>query len=358
MRFEPSSASDIRLDIESIKPEIRQKLQRKGSLTEKHFISLISSPPSDTLDPEHPNKNDFIERDTLEEWRVGAEAVKNGEVAYVVLAGGHGIREGEPGAFMRLPKLGMTLMANKLFTSSAVTPDGKRVQPELWYMTSTDMLERMANHLCGLSFSGVVFDQYEAYRLNAIDRIEFKEPGVPYTSPTGTGDVGPALVESGLFGEFPKVKHCVITNCDNVLASLDLEILSRHIVNGNQVTCEAVERRQNERGGVVVWADNRLQIVESFRLPIDGFEDAEYLNTNSMIINVDALKADVQWRWHRVRRRIENKIVVQYERFIQQYTEQFKAEFILVDRDKRYLPVKAEADLAGADEVLNVNKRW
>lgn len=358
MRFEPGFYKDLQRDIESVKPEIRAKLARDGAMTEQQLLWNICSTPETVSGAEHASENDVVKYDDLHTWQAGCDAIRSGEVAFVVLAGGAGTRAGGPKAFMRLPKLGITLMANKLFQSSLVTHEGEVLQAPTWFMTAPSIFEKMALHLGGLSptVEGAVFEQFESYRLTVDNRIDFSEPGVPNLAPTGHGDVGPALVESGVLADNPRVKYCVIVNCDNVLASLDPVILSRHVESGNEVTSELVERAKGDKGGAPVWVDGRLQIVEDFRLP-DGFtDDARYHNTNTMIVNVDVLKGMTNWRWNRVRKHVDNRVVVQHERLVQQYTERYKTEYVLVDRDRRYLPVKVEADLERADEVLNGNR--
>lgn len=360
MRFEPGFVKELRQDLEHVKPEFKSRVERTGGLSEQRLLSLVCA-TSQALDGEieHAQDSDVVRYENLTTWQTGIDAVKAGEVAFVVLAGGVGTRAGGPKPFMRLPKLGITLMANKLVQSAFATHDGEVVQAPVWFMTSPDILERFARHLDGLvpqPAAGIVFEQFESYRLTVDNRLVFTEPGMPELHPTGHGDVGPALVESGVFDEHPEVKHCVIVNCDNVLASLDPVLLTHHIESGVPVTCEVVEHRKGTPGGVLVWVDGQLQVVEQFRLP-EGFADAaKYHNTNSMIISVDALKAEMPWRWYRVRKQVGDRIVVQHERLLQQYTENFKANYVLIDGDRRYLSVKTETDLVRADEKLNGNR--
>ncbi len=361
MRLEPGFLKDLRDDLTSIKPEVRARLRRPGALTEEQLLTLVSGGGQDTQvsDVDHAQAIDVVNYDSLVSWQSGCDAVRAGEVAFVVLAGGAGTRAGGPKAFMRLPKLGITLTANKLMQSGFVTHEGEVIQAPTWFMTSPFFFVEMALALGGLSprMVGCVFEQFESYRLRVDNRIEFTEPGVPELYPTGHGDVGPALIESGVLADNSNVKYVVIVNCDNVLASLDPIVLSHHIETGTQVTCELVQRIRGDRGGIPVWVENRLQVIEDFRLP-EGFADeSPYHNTNTLIVNVEALKQNMPWRWNRVRKQVGTRIVVQHERLVQQYTEVFDTRYVVVDRNRRYLPVKFEGDLFRADEVLNGNRR-
>ena len=116
MRFEPGFVKELQRDIESVRPEIRKKLLRPGALSEERLLSLVcSTPPTWDSDLEHADERAVTKYDDLVTWQSGCDAIRAGEVAFVVLSGGAGTRAGGPKAFMRLPKLGITLMANKLF---------------------------------------------------------------------------------------------------------------------------------------------------------------------------------------------------------------------------------------------------
>lgn len=359
MRFEPGFVKDLVNDLATVRPDIKRRLDRRGAMGEQRLLSLVSSTPQEVVsDVEHANVGDVTNYDSLVSWQPACDAIRAGEIAFVVLAGGAGTRAGGPKAFMRLPKLGITLMANKLMQSGFVTHEGEIIQAPTWFMTSPDQFEKMALHLGGLSPTpeGCVFDQFESYRLTVDNRLSFTEPGVPELHPTGHGDVGPALVESGVLDDSPNVKHVVIVNCDNVLASMDPMVLTHHLETGTHVTCELVERKESDRGGVPVWADNKLQVIEDFRLAPEFVEGARFQNTNTMIVSVEALRSEVPWRWNRVRKQVGNRLVVQHERLVQQYTEAFPTQYVVVDRERRYLPIKSEADLIRADEILNGNR--
>lgn len=360
MRYEPGFLADLRNDLANVRPDIKMRLNRRGALTEDRLQALIAGVQTDDIaEAEHASSGDITNYDDLYDWRPACDAIKAGEIAFVVLAGGAGTRVGGSKAFMRLPTLGITLTANKLVQSGFVTHKGEIIQAQAWFMTAPEIFKKMALHLGGLSPQpkGVIFEQFESYRLSVDNRLIFTVPGVPELYPSGHGDVGPAIVESGVLADYPNVKHVVIVNCDNVLASMDPMVLTHHLTTGAHVTCELVERQKMDRGGIPIWVDNRLQVVEDFRLPADFVEGARYHNTNTMIVSIEALKTEIPWRWNRVRKQAGNRLVVQYERLVQQYTEVFPTQYVLVDRKRRYLPIKSEADLVRADEVMNGNKR-
>ncbi len=358
MRFEPGFLSALRQDIANVRPDIKQRLARKGALSEEKLLSLVTDASSIEIDAEHAYSSEVVNYDSLTSWQPACDAVRDGKVAFVVLAGGRSSQTDNPLAFMALPKLGFPLMVNNLFQSGFVTHEGETIQAPAWFMTSPGLMERFANQLNCLSLmkEGVIFEQFESYRLGVDNRLRFNDNDAPELCTTGTGDLGDALVESGVLDDNPKVEHVVVINCNNMLASLDPLILTHHIESGTRVTCEVIDG--NEQGcGVMGWSNNKLQIIDDFRLDPTFVEEASYYNTNSMIITVDTLRAEMDWRYNKRRRQAGKRLVVQYERQLHQYTEVFPTQFVLVDGVRRFMPVKTESDLAKADTILNGNRK-
>lgn len=348
------------IDFANIDQKYRKRTSRSGGLSEELLTSLVNDATN------HVNANvvsatgdDVVNYADLKSSSEAIDSLRNGEIAFVVLAGGAGTRIGCSKPFIRLPKLGMTLAINKLFQSVLTTSQGQFEVPT-WFMASPEMSVQLLDHLKNVvpqPSNVTVFEQFESYRLTTDNRIMFTDHGTPMMYPTGHGDVGPALVESGILDDHQNIKHCVIVNCDNVLASLDLRLLTHHITTNRSVTCEVIARQSSDVGGVLARVDGKLQIVEQFRLSNDVIERSLYHNTNSMIISVEALRKELCWRWYRVNKHVDDDTVVQYERLLQQYTEDFESNYVLVDRHQRYLPIKTEADTLLADNILDGNRR-
>jgi UDP-N-acetylglucosamine pyrophosphorylase len=150
------------------------------------------------------------------------------------------------------------------------------------------------------------------------------------------------------------VEYTYICNVDNVMASPHPGLIGYHArAEKRNVTCEVTERFSSDKGGVLAVVDNRLQIAEDWRLP-NGFSDqARWHNTNTMIIDTRVFKANMPWRWHRVRKQVGSRLVIQHERLLQQYTEEFTTQFVHVPRGARYMPVKTHDDLEAAGKLLS-----
>lgn len=346
----PGFVGSLSRDLEAVWPEFKKRVHREGGLSDRELLALTTRMDADPAmyHPDHASEKQvstWSDVTPIDELR-GEQAIKDGEVAFVLLAGGVGTRIGEPKLFARLPKIGLSLLGWKLLQAGNMP---------VWVMVDPHMSEEIQRHVSSLALplgmNGSIFEQFVGYRLTPDNRLLLVD-GVPQLYPLGHGDVGPALVESGVLDDHPAVKYAYICNVDNVLAGPHPGVIGRHIRCGATVTCEVVERHKDDRGGVLAWVNNHLQVAEDFRLPSGFAEEAKYYNTNTMLINTDALRWPIPWRWHRVRKQVNNQVVVQYERLLQQYTEETQADFLLVPREARYCAVKTLDDLELAGEVL------
>ena len=88
------------------------------------------------------------------------------------------------------------------------------------------------------------------------------------------------------------------------------------------------------------------QIVEEFRFTAETDPSQfQFMNTNTMIVKADLDFNMIDWHWHRVKKNLDGSLVVQYERLLQQLTEHFKTQFVEVQRDERFTPIKSASDL-------------
>lgn len=336
-------------DILYVDPAFKLRVNRNGALPDGELISLTTRMDADPAlyYPDHVNVNRVASDVTITDEMVGEQLIKSGTVAFVILSGGAGTRFGGPKALAPIPGIDLTLLGWKLLQCGNMP---------VWVMTSPDLVQQIQRHVSTLAgplgMNGVIFKQFEGYRLTPDNRIAFLAEGVPDLYPLGHGDVGPALVEAGVLDDNPQVKHVVVCNVDNVMASPHPGVLGHHVRSGCKVTCEVVDRQKGDRGGVVACVNNQIQIAEDFRLP-EGFADeSSLLNTNTMVIDTDVLRWPIAWRWHRIRKHVGKRIVVQYERLLQQYTEECQTNFLYVSREARYLGVKMPEDMSRAGEVL------
>jgi UTP--glucose-1-phosphate uridylyltransferase len=176
--------------------------------------------------------------------------------------------------------------------------------------------------------------------------------------PCGHGDIFPALTNSGLLKNFINDggKYVAIVNVDNVLAALDPVLIGWHVLSNSNVTCEVVERRDGDTGGVLCIERGQLQIAEGFRLSCANPQNFKWLNTNSFIFNANLNIEPLGNSWNRVQKNVNDKLYVQHERLIQEITEAYDTMFVRVERRDRFFPIKNQKDLILASEKLNIGK--
>lgn len=348
---EPGFMRSLREELTQVMPDFQARVHRPGALPDAELIKMTTRQDADPAmyHPDHPDdKSVYRSEDITPVDELNGEAmISSGEVAFVMLAGGAGTRMGGPKIFAKIPGVDTSLLAWKVMQGGGLPT---------WIMTSVGNMQPVVHHMQKLVLPpGTfyhIFEQFEGYRLTPDNRMSWVSPGVPDLYPLGHGDVGPALVESGVLKDNPKVKYAYICNVDNVLASPHPGLLGFHKRQGADVTCEVVDRLPEDKGGVIAIVNNRLQVAEDWRLPAGFADQAKWHNTNSMIVDIGVLAADIEWRWHRVRKQINNRLVIQHERLLQQYTEEFPTQYVHVPRGVRYQPIKTPEDLEAAGKML------
>jgi len=350
----PGFAEQFFQDLKKVPKEVRDRVNRRGGLDEETLIKLLVFPQDGSVEnpiPPEPGTVEILEQ----EEELGAKAIAAGEVAFCILAGGAGTRIGGPKSLLRIPDLGMSLLTLKLFQAQGNGP--------IWIMVSPSIRPQIEDHVSqqsGIDHSRISFiEQYDSYRLSPDNSIIF-DNGVPSVYPCGHGDLFPAVTHQGILKNFLSSggKHVMVVNVDNVLAGLEARVITHHIKNKANVTCEVVKKRPNDSGGVLCDTGTSLQIVESFRMPGADLSQYDWLNTNTMTFKVDIDVSPLGYTWHRVRKIIDDRIVIQYERMLQEITAAYDSRYVAVEREERFMPIKNVEDLSRASQILNANKRF
>ncbi|MCK5690837.1 UTP--glucose-1-phosphate uridylyltransferase, partial [Myxococcota bacterium] len=151
-------------------------------------------------------------------------------------------------------------------------------------------------------------------------------------------------------------KYLLVSNVDNLAATLSPIVIGAHIDAGQKITFEMAPRAEGDKGGAPARLNDHLEIVEGFRFPAD-FDIAQIpvFNTNTMIINLEATTTDYPLTWYRADKKSEGKDVVQFERLMGEVTAFVDSAFLEVPRegaDGRFLPVKTPDDLKILEPVI------
>lgn len=354
MKLEAGFVTSLREELAQVPKHTQTIVQALGGLSHDKLIELVQRPQNEpALFMERPVASDFAALDDPMLAAEGIAAFEAGQVATCVLLGDGKIAMSRFGSGMSV--LGMQLAQAAVYTSPNITT---------LLMVSPSSREAIINHVTELALCTNkigAFEQYESYRLTPDNRLLLDAEGVPELYALGDGDMPYGMLFSGVLDELKKsgVKHVFAFSGNNVMAYPDVFALGQHIASKKHVTCHVVERQMNEPGPIVAWVNGCLQSIDVDRLS-DDYDTSgdQWLNSGSYIVDVDALHSfaiALLPRWLRRRRVVDNRLVVQHERSIQQLTEEFETNFVVVSRDQ-YLPIRDESDLKHAEALLF--KKW
>jgi UTP--glucose-1-phosphate uridylyltransferase len=314
----------------------------------------------------------------------GEDALRRGKVAILVLNGGMATRFGG-GAKGIVPVVPghsrVSFLAIKLAeVRQQAEMLGAPIPAVLMHSFATQ--EASQNHLAEIGWGGVPERDRNWFSQSIMPRV--LPDGTPlqdlpeaqqmpdsalYSAP-GHGDTLPRLRQSGVLSRLLArgVEHVLVSNVDNVGATLDPFVLGAHleaVERGAGVSVEVVRRIEGDAGGcVAVLPDGKAAIIEGFRLP-KGVDLADYphFNTNTLWLALGAVDRDIDLTWFAVRKEIDwppsnpavvdgQLEVVQFERLIGQVTEFVGSAYLEVERDLRFLPIKTREDLTNARPAL------
>ncbi len=210
----------------------------------------------------------------------GEAALRNGEVAALLVAGGQGTRLGfdkPKGFYPAGPVSGASLFQIHAEKVLALTRRYGKPVP-LLVMTSpathadTEAFFREHQNF-GLAADQVaVFQQGTMPALDlATGRLLLERTGSLFLSPNGHGGTLTALADTGLLADLKArgVKHVFYFQVDNPLVAIaDPAFVGRHVETGSEVSSKVVFKdRPEEKVGVLALVDGRCGIVEYSDMP-------------------------------------------------------------------------------------------
>lgn len=346
-------------ELNSTSTKLTSRCDRVGGLRIAGLLSRISQadPKPYTIAEQVEDGMISLRSDTTYADLVcGADLMNSGRVAIVVIVGDQRNSSGELIALAKLPGSGMSLLVHKVSQASQFK------KAPLWIMASAATFGEVAACLTTIAPqpNACLFEQFETFALTPMNELLRDNNDNPVLCGTGTGDLGPSLIDEGLLAEYPEVEHVLVIDCLNLKATVDLAMLGIHSRANDEyavkVTCELVPRDQHDPSRVpaIVDGDN-LQIVE-FGRANELLNDAKYTATGTMIVGRMALEKGMPWRWNYVPFHLTNAVGVRIERSLFQYTECFRTKFVLYNREQRYMPVNDEASTLAAAKMLDGNE--
>jgi UTP--glucose-1-phosphate uridylyltransferase len=288
---------------------------------------------------------------------LGVEALRAGAVAMVVLAGGMATRFGGGVKAVEVAVDGRSFVEIKLAETERLA-DALGAEIPVALMTSFATDEAVRRHVEARRLGTPLwFCQTAAPRLRPDGSLFRETDGSVSLYGPGHGDLLGCIRDSGTLDELARrgVRSVMVSNVDNLAARMDAAVVGMHLRRGTPLTVEVVEKR-DDTGGAPARVDGRPQLLESFRFP-PGFDQAQIpvFNTNTTLIDLDALRAPVDLTWLVVEKRVDGEPVVQFERLYHELSAHVPTTFLVVPRDgtrSRFLPVKEPGDLERAQPLL------
>jgi UTP--glucose-1-phosphate uridylyltransferase len=293
--------------------------------------------------------------DAYEHYRaLGEAALRNGECALAVLAGGMATRMG--GVIKALVPAAheKTFLELRLSEQRSLAEKYGRTPP-LWLMTSyathQGIEEALGNRLKASELA--LFRQGLSVRLDENGEVFRESSGEPSLYSPGHGDFVECLQNSGLLERFISQggKYVLATNLDNLGGGLDPVIIGMHLASECAVTCEVVDKDDGDRGGIPARLDGKPVILEEFRLP-ETFDPTlvSVFNVNTFAFDAHQLSSlSMDFTYFEVKKQVEGKAAIQYERLINEVTFHLPTQYARVPRSgtaSRFLPVKDYEELA------------
>ncbi len=324
---------------------LRDRTRPGADLEAAHRITRPVSPPPEGCASAPPPKDSDAWRALRDE---GEAALARGELGAVVLSGGMATRFGsvvkalaplfdeKPTRFLdakladlaRYPAVDTTLMTS--FATDA---------------TIREALVREERHHVHVAA------QFISLRLTPDGSLFLDDEGLPSPYASGHGDLPDALAAAGAIARLRSkgVRTLLVSNVDNVGATVDPVLFAMHRRSGKQISVELVEKEPGDKGGLPVFCDGRLVLAEAFRLP-KGFPADEFplFNTNTLWIDLEALEGLHNWTWCVARKKVDGRDAIQWERLVGELTWWHSTNWFHVPRkgaESRFIPVKDLHDL-------------
>ncbi|MBM4781742.1 MAG: hypothetical protein GQE15_29030 [Archangiaceae bacterium] len=331
-----------------------QQFVQKLTSTQGNAVRGTVAPP-DPGDVTVLPKPGTPEREAL--IKKGMQAIRSGFVGSVVLAGGMATRFGGVVKAV-VPVLGdKTFLELKHDDVARVARKAGRAVP-MFVMSSFATHERIKQHVDEkrLVSNGRpdidVFPQFVSLRLTPEGQLFTEADGTTSPYAPGHGDLTFAMRKSGMLEKFRSAggRILMMSNVDNLGATLDPALVGLHLQLGAKLTAEVVRKEKGDKGGAPARLNGVPQIIEGFRFPKDFDQDSiPVFNTNTFLIDADAIDRDFDLPFYKVEKQVDGKPAIQFERLVGELTAYLPSKFVEVERegaDGRFLPAKDPEELA------------
>lgn len=278
----------------------------------------------------------------------GKEAIENGEVGVIVLNGGMATR------FGGVVKGTVEVVGGRSFLDlklSQVRAVGGSVP--VFLMNSPATHAATLDHLASLPAGRAhtrTFLQPVGPRVTPEGELVRDAEGIVCTAGMGHGDTLTAFGKGGLDAFLEQGgRLLMVSNVDNLGAGLDPLLVGLHLEQGRSVSVEVARRSPSDRGGMPVMIDGAVRLLEGLRWPPD-LDDRGYetFNTNTFLIDAGVFRDPPRLDAYPVRKQVDGRTVIQFERILGEVTHFVDTTFIVVPAHgdaSRFIPIKRREDL-------------
>lgn len=283
----------------------------------------------------------------------GEQAMREGAVGAVILAGGMATRFG--GVVKAAVEVldGQSFLELKLRDIAAVAGRAQATIP-VYLMTSfatDDAITEMATSLSTKQCPITTFPKFISLRLTPEGDLFREDSGELSPHAPGHGDLTFALRRSGILKRFREAggRTLMMSNVDNLTATLDPAVIGAHLESGASLTAEMAPKEPGDKGGAPARVDGKAQIVEEFRFP-ESFDQERIpvFNTNTFVLDAEAIDREFPLTWFAVKKSVDGRPAIQFERLVGELTAFIESAFLRVERhgpDARFQPIKMPDDI-------------
>ena len=287
----------------------------------------------------------------------GLSALRQGEVASIVLNGGMATRFGGVVKGVVEAVDGKSFLEIKIAQAEEIAQAlGAEVPVVVMTSWATDAATRAFLAERGVA-DPVYFSQYVSLRMEPDGSLFVGENGTVSPYSPGHGDFLLAFRASGTLAALRErgVRYVMVSNVDNLPARIDPLVIGAHILAGRPLSIESVSN-EGDVGGAPASVDGRSQVLESMQFP-PGFDHSilPLTNVNTATFDLDALDRDFDLTWVYVLKSVEGRKAVQLERLYHEASALLPTTFLHVPAtgpQGRFLPIKTPADLVTAQPEL------
>lgn len=338
--------------------ELRRRLVSGSLSPHSNLVSGTLEPPrpSDLTTLPRPDSTDYRQVRTL-----GLAALQAGEVAAIILAGRTTdrfadrttARSGSRATGVVEALDGRSFLQIKLDQIAAITTEIS-TEPPCVIVTSfaTDLPSR--KNVAARSRIDPSFCTYSvSLRLIPDGALLRTRTGRPSPYIPGNGDLLLSLRRSGTLEQLRSrgVRYLMVSDVDNLAATLDPVVLGMHIASERPITAEVAASTGGTRSVPVV-VDRRTELVEDLRLPtLFDRRSLPVTSIGTLTLDLSVMRWTYPLTWLYVEKIVQGRAAAQFERRLGELSTFLPTTYLLVPgtgAPSRSVPVRPQEDLTAA----------